>query len=208
MSALCFPIPPPFSTSSLPLVLTILLFRDDLRSAGACFFSPPCCGGLVHLSSSRLFFSVSFHPSDLLRPLHQSGFLLHLHMFPPLLSRLFNPRCYAPSCLWTSHVRTIFTPHQLPFSGFPSIFQLFPAPTKIFFASLLHFSFLSIRIGFVFFYSSLIFFAIVLCIPLFTFLSLVRIMDRFSTFVLIDGAIFPPRSFPSVAAHTSFLHGS
>ena len=63
-------------------------------------------------------------------------------------------------------------PHQLPF-----IFQLFPAPTTILFVSFLHLSFLSIRIGFIFFYSSLIFFAIVLCIPLFTFLSLVRIMD-------------------------------
>ena len=90
-------------------------------------------------------------------------------------------------------------PHQLPFS----YFSVIPPFYYDFFCFPLTLSILSIRIGFVFFYSSLIFFAIVLCIPLFTFLSLVRIMDRFSTFVLIDEAIFPPRSFPSVATHTS-----
>jgi len=39
--------------------------------------------------------------------------------------------------------------------------------------------------------------------PSFNLLSLIRMVDRFYTLFFIDGAIFPPRSYPSVTTHTS-----
>lgn len=110
---------------------------------------------------------------------------------PPLLSPLFNPRCCALSYLWSSHVRTIFTPSSVFVLWFSRSYYGFSVPSYTFCSS-------QSTSGL---FSSIP--KIVLCIPLFTFLSFVRMMDRFHTFIFIDRAIFPPPSLPPVAAHTS-----